>query len=135
MKSRTLTLTLAGESVTADDCARASQLLEEVVADAETDATQPLISGHYTLEVTTEGASDVLSSQIELDAFKGFPVKVTVENKSDDDDVVERKFVWGKLLQCDDNFVRINRKGRTVKVIRGHVREIRLCKENELKGR
>lgn len=106
----------AGDGANADDCAKASGVLGEVLDTADFGA------GAYTLEVSTPGAADVLQKDHEFAAFKGFPVRVTTTEPYKKRDVFE-----GRLVERSETAVRVGLNGRVVDVPREVVAEVRLC--------
>ena len=109
-----------GEGTTSDDCAKASNLLSEVL-DAQEFGFES-----YTLEVSTPGASDVLRHDYEFTAFHGFPIKVTTT------EVFKKKQLFeGRLAGRTEKAVRVNLNGRVVNVPREIVAEVRLCEGKE----
>lgn len=105
-----------GGNATADDCATASDVVGTVLDRAE------FGGDGYTLEVSTPGASDVLTAEHEFEAFKGFPVRVTTT------EVFKKRNVFeGKLVGRTEDAVRVGVKGRVVGVPREIVAEVRLC--------
>lgn len=98
-----------------EDCERMSKALEAVL-DAEN-----IIPGSYVLELSSPGVSHVLSSDRDFNSFRGFPVVVTTCEPYDG------HHEWhGNLVSRDESTVRINLKGRMVKIPREIVISVRL---------
>ncbi|MCS6813508.1 MAG: ribosome maturation factor RimP [Cyanobacteria bacterium] len=98
-----------------EDCERMSKALEAVL-DAEN-----IIPGSYVLELSSPGVSQVLSSDRDFNSFKGFPVVVTTCEP------YGGQHEWhGNLVSRDEFTVRINLKGRMVKIPRAIVTSVRL---------
>jgi len=84
--------------------------------DDTVDALPPFL-----LEVSSPGLSSVLTKDIDFTVFKGFPVTATTTEP------FKGKTKWeGTLMGRDDESVSINLKGRTQKIPRGIVEEVRL---------
>lgn len=81
----------------------------------------------YTLEVSTPGAKDVLTTEKEYAAFKGFPVTVSTR-----EEIKGKTKFSGNLVTVKDGVVRISVKGRTLKFNKDDVEEVRLCTTLEL---
>ena len=75
----------------------------------------------FLLEVASPGLSDVLESDLDFTAFKGFPVTVTTTEE------FKKKTSWeGTLVGRDDESLTINLKGRAQKIPIGIVAEVRM---------
>ena len=85
-------------------------------ADEEIDALPPFL-----LEVSSPGLSPSLTSDVDFEAFKTFPVTARTSEPFKKKTVFE-----GTLAGRDDEFVILNLKGRLVKIPRDIVTEVRL---------
>ncbi|MFT0786593.1 ribosome maturation factor RimP [Synechococcus sp. H55.10] len=95
------------------DCETMSQALE-----VELDRVD-LIPGHYVLEVSSPGITNLLTSDRDFVVFKGFAVQVTV------DPPYKGKTVWsGHLLGRDEENVALSLKGRRVQLPRASVQRV-----------
>ncbi len=75
----------------------------------------------YMLNVGSPGLSTMLVSDIDFEAFKGFPVTVTLTEE------FKKKLVFeGTLMDRDDEHVRINQKGQIKKLPRTLVDRVEL---------
>lgn len=91
------------------------------VIDAAADDEEVRDLPPFLLEVSSPGLSATLRSDADYTAFKGFEVTVTTTEP------VKGKREWvGSLLGRDDEVVRLNLRGRTVKLPRELVDEVRL---------
>ena len=122
----TLRVTAAAEddaaaSPTADQLAELAQVLIERFEEPALAKFE--ILERFSLEVTTKGASDVLTMQREFDAFKGFDVIVTTANPIEGG---EPRVLTGKLVEKNPIDLVINIKGRMVKLPYHLVTEVRL---------
>jgi ribosome maturation factor RimP len=98
-----------------EDCERMSKALEAALDEDD------LIPGNYVLELSSPGVPQVLNSDRDFRSFKGFPVMVTAVEPYDGQQQ------WcGNLISRDETTVRINVKGRTVKIPRAIVSSVRL---------
>ena len=101
-----------------DHCEQVSRALDAALEERET------IPGAYVLEVSSPGVSDVLTSDRDFAAFKGFSVTVTTT------EAYKGQSSWsGRLALRDDNTVNINVRGRTVKIPRDIVTAVVLSEE------
>jgi ribosome maturation factor RimP len=101
-----------------EDCEQMSRALEAALDGAQ------LIPDAYVLEVSSPGIARELERDREFISFKGFPVTVTAlaaDGKSTS---------WtGSLVGRDADFVRLNQKGRPIKVPRTQVVSVLLTEE------
>ena len=101
-----------------DDCERLSVALTEALDESN------LIPDAYVLEVSSPGVSDVLTRDRDFTVFKGFPVKVKLN------EVYKRKQVWqGSLVGRDETKISLNLKGRLVALPRDLVESVQLSHE------
>ena len=75
------------------------------------------------VEVTSPGASDLITTQAAFEAFKGFDVTVRTLNPIDGG---EERIIEGRLQERTTTDVVINVKGRMVKIPWHLVGEVRL---------
>ena len=73
--------------------------------------------------MTTPGSPNVLTTQAAFDAYVGFDVTVATKDPFKSNRVIE-----GKLVSRDGIEVKVNVKGRTVRVPLDLVKEVRLPK-------
>mmetsp|Transcript_25377 Transcript_25377/g.78269 ORF Transcript_25377/g.78269 Transcript_25377/m.78269 type:complete len:267 (+) Transcript_25377:474-1274(+) len=108
-----------GSTPDAEVCAAASRA---AVAALETREDLRVLERH-SLEVTSPGATDVLTEHKQFEAFKGFDVIVKTLNPIDGG---EERTMEGKLVERTIDQVKINLKGRIVKIPWHLVGEVRL---------
>jgi ribosome maturation factor RimP len=102
-----------------EQCAQMSRALDAELEESET------IPGAYVLEVSSPGVSEVLTSDRDFAAFKGFSVLVTTH------EAFKGQPNWnGRLAQRDDDAVYINVRGRTLKIPRDIIAEVVLSEES-----
>jgi hypothetical protein len=87
------------------------------------------VAVHHEIEVTTPGATDELYG-IMFEAYKGFDVIL----ETHDAKTGKLKKVEGKLVEKDDEFIRINQKGRMRKFKHELVKSVKLPKAKKEKG-
>lgn len=111
-----------GSPPDAEDCADASRAVREALEPS--DARLRVLDRH-SLEVTSKGVENVLSTQKDFDAFKGFDVAVRTANPLEEGVEFER-VLEGRLVERTITDVVINVKGRMVKIPWHLVTEVRL---------
>jgi ribosome maturation factor RimP len=83
----------------------------------------------FILQVSSEGLSPILTSDLDFSTFKGFPVVITTSEE------FKNKKGWEGLLHSrDEKHVVVNMKGRLQKIPREIVAEVRLPKSKREKG-
>jgi len=87
------------------------------------------IAVHHSVEVTTPGATDELSG-VMFESYKGFDVVVEYQDTKTN----KMKKIEGKLVERDDEFTRINEKGRMRKFPNELVDSVKLPKAKSEKG-
>jgi len=98
-----------------DDCEKMSRLLEEALE------TQDIIPQAYSLEISSPGIADVLTTDREFISFQGFPVIVETHTPH------KKKTQWqGSLKGRDEDSVYLNCKGRIVTIPRELVEQVTL---------
>eukprot|EP00177_Eucheuma_denticulatum_P004435 GFKZ01008057.1.p1 GENE.GFKZ01008057.1~~GFKZ01008057.1.p1 ORF type:complete len:194 (+),score=27.51 GFKZ01008057.1:137-718(+) len=118
----TIYLSTPNPPVSADDCAKASNILGPLLEDAQFANGRP-----YTLQVSSEGVRDVLTDEREFTVFKGFPVRIVFTEQWKG-----KREVTGKLVGREAKGVRVGLGGRVLVVPAAIVAEVRLCTEREL---
>jgi ribosome maturation factor RimP len=104
-----------GTDVTLEACAALSGPLGEALEEAG------LIDSAYVLEVSSPGLGDVLQTDRDFSSFRGFPVEVRL--RAEGGSAATRT---GLLLGRSEDTVSINVRGRTVRLPRDSVLEVRL---------
>lgn len=82
----------------------------------------------HELEVSSKGAKNILDSEREFEAFKGFDVVVKTLAP---DGIDKREPLYGKLVGRDVHETTINIRGRPVRIPNHLVEEVRLPEANE----
>ena len=103
-----------------EDCERMSRALDEALEQTD------IVSEAYVLEISSPGVPDVLSTDQEFLSFKGFPVRIQIQ----DPEKGLREY-RGNLLGRDETYVQINQKGRSLKLLREQVVQVRLVESLE----
>ena len=104
-----------GSDVSLDDCAAFSAPLAEALEAAS------LLEAPYVLEVSSPGIGEELSTDRDFISFRSFPVAVHRQAADGSETIQE-----GLLLERDAEAVRLNVRGRTVRVPRQEVVRVRL---------
>jgi len=104
-----------GSDVNLDDCAAFSSPLGEALEVAA------LLEAPFVLEVSSPGIGEELSTDRDFISFRSFPVAVHRQAAVGSETIQE-----GLLLERDAEAVRLNVRGRTVKVPRSEVVRVRL---------
>jgi ribosome maturation factor RimP len=104
-----------GTDVSLDECAALSGPLGEALE------ASGLIESAYVLEVSSPGIGDDLRSDRDFDSFRGFPVEVL---RRESDGGPSR--LTGLLLGRDAQALLLNLRGRTVRIPREEVEQVRL---------
>ena len=98
-----------------DICEKMSRQLEEVLDQDN------VIPGAYTLEISSPGISNNLTTDREFISFKGFPILVETNT------VYKKKTQWqGRLQGRDEESVYVNAKGRIVSIPRDIIAKVEL---------
>ncbi|MEB3155999.1 MAG: ribosome assembly cofactor RimP [Cyanobacteriota bacterium] len=109
-----------GGDVTLEACAALSGPLGDALEEAA------LIPSAYVLEVSSPGVGDVLRTDRDFTSFRGFPVEVRL--RPDGDGPRSR---GGLLLGRDADTVALNVRGRTLRLPRDAVLEVRLTQAQD----
>ena len=99
-----------------DDCAIFNTPASEVIENSN------LLNCSYVLEISSQGVSDELTSDRDFKTFKGFPVKVELNQKNS-----KIKFLNGLLYEKSKDYLAINIKGKIKKIPFNEVLKISLC--------
>ncbi|NEP16754.1 MAG: ribosome maturation factor RimP [Leptolyngbya sp. SIO4C1] len=103
-----------------DDCEQMSIALSDCLDTAN------LLPDAYVLEVSSPGVSDMLSSDRDFAVFKGFPVEVQLSEP------YKGKRTWvGKLVERNEEKLRLNQKGRAISLPRPLVQSVRLSSDSD----
>ncbi len=104
-----------GEDVTLEACAALSGPLGEALE------ASALIDSAYVLEVSSPGLGDLLETDRDFASFRGFPVEVNLRREGGGTTTKT-----GLLLGRTDDTLTINVRGRSVRLPRDTVLEVRL---------
>lgn len=110
-----------GGDVTLEACAALSGPLGDALEESA------LIPSAYVLEVSSPGLGDLLETDRDFTSFRGFPVEVTLRPEGDKGGSHKR----GLLLDRSPDTLSINVRGRTVRLPRDAVLEVRLTHEQD----
>lgn len=116
MTLRVLVQRTDGTDVSLDECAAFSGPLGEALEAAA------LFENAYVLEISSPGIGEELRSDRDFESFRGFPVEVLRDDGADG----AQTRLAGLLLGRDDEVVLLNLRGRTVRIPRPTVRQVRL---------
>ncbi len=106
---------LDGGDVTLESCAALSGPLGEALEESD------LLDSAYVLEVSSPGLSDVLETDRDFISFRGFPVEVKLRPDANGSPIRT-----GLLLSRSEDSLAINARGRTFRIPRDAVLEVRL---------
>jgi ribosome maturation factor RimP len=104
-----------GGDVTLEACAALSGPLGEALEEAA------LIDSAYVLEVSSPGVGDLLETDRDFTSFRGFPVEVKLRTEGGGATTKS-----GLLLGRSEDTITINVRGRTLRLPRDAVLEVRL---------
>ena len=104
-----------GKKVTIDDCSILSQYIDEVIQNSS------ILDQPFTLEISSEGVSEILSEEKDFQIFKGFPIEVTYQDLKK---IEQQKN--GLLLKRSDNDLQINQKGKIKRIPVEDIIQVRL---------
>ena len=107
---------LDGENITLDDCLR----LNEPVLSAINSSN--LLNCRYVLEISSQGVSDELISNRDFKTFKGFPVRVELNQNNS-----KIKNLNGLLYEKSNDYLAINIKGKIQKIPFNEVMKVSLA--------
>ncbi|KAJ1456816.1 hypothetical protein M885DRAFT_516932 [Pelagophyceae sp. CCMP2097] len=120
---RVTLVTDSGEAPVAEAIIEATKVLTAALDDPKHSSLR--IAERHSIEVSSPGASDVLTMQREFDAFKGFPVEVLTRNPVEGG---EARTLMGNLVEKNAINLILNVKGRMVQIPFHLVDEVRLPK-------
>ncbi len=103
------------KKITIDDCSLLSHNIDEAIKNSS------ILDQPFTLEISSEGISELLSEEKDFQIFKGFPIEVTYQDLQK----IEQQ-TNGLLLKRSDNDLHINQKGKIRRIPIEDVIEVRL---------
>ncbi len=104
-----------GTDISLEECAALSGPLGEAIE------ASALLTEAYVLEISSPGIGEVLHDDRDFRSFRGFPVAVSFSDAKG-----ERSSREGLLLERNAEEVRLNQRGRIVRIPRDSVLEVRL---------
>mmetsp|Transcript_22526 Transcript_22526/g.32443 ORF Transcript_22526/g.32443 Transcript_22526/m.32443 type:complete len:181 (-) Transcript_22526:127-669(-) len=104
---------------TLEDCESLSKILDDTIADDE--SYDSLTGSNFSLIVSTAGIRDVLTQDFEFNVFKGFSIIITTS-----EEFKGKRELTGSLHGRDEKHVRLNKKGRIIKIPRRIVTSVEL---------
>ena len=109
-------INLNGKDITLDDCIRFN---EPVLSAID---TSNLLNCRYVLEISSQGVSDELTSNRDFKTFKGFPVRVELNQNNS-----KIKNLNGLLYEKSNDYLAINIKGKIQKIPFNEVMKVSLA--------
>ena len=105
-----------GKDITLDDCSRFNEPVLTVIDSSN------LLNCRYVLEISSQGVSDELTSNRDFKTFKGFPVRVELNQNNS-----KIKNLNGLLYEKSNDYLAINIKGKIQKVPLNEVIKVSLA--------
>ena len=96
---------LDGNDITLDDCLRFNEPVMLAIDSSN------LVNCRYVLEISSQGVSDELTSNRDFKTFKGFPVRVELNQNNS-----KIKNLNGLLYEKSNDYLAINVKGKIQKI-------------------
>ena len=96
---------LDGKDITLNDCLRFNSPVLSAID------TSNLLNCRYVLEISSQGVSDELTSNRDFKTFKGFPVRVELNQNNS-----KTKNLNGLLYEKSNDYLAINVKGKIQKI-------------------
>ncbi len=103
------------KKVTIDDCSILSEDIDEAIQNSS------ILDQPFTLEISSEGVSEILTNEKDFQIFKGFPIEVTYQDLKK----IEQQ-TNGLLLKRTNNELQVNQKGKTLRIPVEDVIQVRL---------
>ena len=94
-----------GSDITLDDCSRFNEPVLSAIDSSN------LLNCRYVLEISSQGVSDELTSNRDFKTFKGFPVRVELNQNNS-----KIKNLNGLLYEKSNDYLAINVKGKIQKI-------------------
>ena len=94
-----------GNDITLDDCLRFNEPVLSAIDSSN------LLNCRYVLEISSQGVSDELTSNRDFKTFKGFPVRVELNQNNS-----KTKNLNGLLYEKSNDYLAINVKGKIQKI-------------------
>ena len=103
------------KKVTIDDCTFLNDPIDEAIQNSS------IINQPFTLEISSEGISEILTEDKDFQTFKGFPIEVTYQGLKKIEQQTD-----GLLLKRSENDIQINQKGKIHRIPLEDVIRVRL---------
>ena len=94
-----------GGDITIEDCLNFNEPVNNLIESSK------LLNYRYVLEISSQGISDELTSNRDFKTFKGFPVKVELNQNNS-----KKNFLNGLLYEKTKDYLAINIKGKIKKI-------------------
>ena len=94
-----------GGDITIEDCLNFNEPVNNLIENSK------LLNFRYVLEISSQGISDELTSNRDFKTFKGFPVKVELNQNNS-----KKNFLNGLLYEKTKDYLAINIKGKIKKI-------------------
>ena len=107
---------LNGNDISLDDCLRFNEPVLSAIDSSD------LINCRYVLEISSQGVSDELTSNRDFKTFKGFPVRVELNQNNS-----KTKNLNGLLYEKSNDYLAINVKGKIQKIPFNEVMKVSLA--------
>ena len=107
---------LDGKDITLDDCLRFNEPVLSAIDSSN------LLNCRYVLEISSQGVSDELTSNRDFKTFKGFPVRVELNQNNS-----KIKNLNGLLYEKSNDYLAINIKGKIQKIPFNEVMKVSLA--------
>ena len=105
-----------GKDITIEDCLRFNEPVMSAIDSSN------LINCRYVLEISSQGVSDELVSNRDFKTFKGFPVRVELNQNNS-----KIKNLNGLLYEKSNDYLAINIKGKIQKIPFNEVMKVSLA--------
>ena len=103
------------KKITIEDCSILSNDIDEAINNSS------ILNQPFTLEISSEGVSEILTNEKDFQIFKGFPIEVTYQDLKK----IEQQ-TYGLLLKRTNTHLQVNQKGKTLKIPVEDVIQVRL---------
>ena len=103
------------KKVTLDDCSILSELIDEAIQKSS------ILGNAFTLEISSEGVSEILIEDKDFQIFKGFPIEVTYQDLKKNEQQTN-----GLLLKRTDVDLQITKKGKIQRIPVEDIIQVRL---------
>ena len=108
---------IEGKDITLDDCLRLNEPILSAIDSSN------LLNCRYVLEISSQGVSDELTSSRDFKTFKGFPVRVELNQNNS-----KIKNLNGLLYEKSNDYLAINIKGKIQKIPFNEVMKVSLAR-------